>query len=87
MLFAVRSREGLEAGHYEEDCLHPTGPGFVIIFPASSDELQFCQAFFPLCGLACLCVWLFKKKKERKQQPQKKDVLPGLSHEIKLEFL
>lgn len=42
ILFAARSREGMEAGHYEEDWLHPTGPGFVIIFPASSDELQFC---------------------------------------------
>lgn len=47
ILFAARSREGLEVGHYEEDSLYRTGPGFVIIFPASSDELQFCLAFFP----------------------------------------
>lgn len=90
ILFAARSREGLEVGHYEEDSLYRTGPGFVIIFPASSDELQFCLAFF-LWALACLCAWLSKKKKLKEKRKEsnshKRDILPGLSHEIKLEFL
>lgn len=71
ILLAARSREGLEAGHYEEDCLHPMGPGLWLFFLLALTNCSFVK-LFSLCGLACLCAWLFKKKEKKNNSHKRK---------------